>query len=217
MDRVFRWIRRVNSVLFLLVLIAGSFGAVQLYVAYRDMLASYTARNTPQEMAEPERDPESVRLSLGEAERVRGTDIIAIVLYSEDGTGSRRSYRHEQMRNVLFLSQNGPGTRWLFETHTNTLLEFDELRQAEQPTRAFYYEIEATDDDSLTIALSRADGSDFTEILTGVTRVLSHEQTDDRVLSVVYQTDDRLWHARFDLDTFSKLSEQSLVDVPQQM
>ena len=30
MDRVFRWVRRVNSVLFLLVLIGGSFGAVQL-------------------------------------------------------------------------------------------------------------------------------------------------------------------------------------------
>lgn len=213
MDRVFRWIRRVNSVLFLLVLIGGSFGAVQLYVSYLNMMESYTARNTPEEVVKPERDPDLVRLTLGEAERVRGTDITTIVLYSEEG--KRRSRTHEQMRNVLFTSASG--ARWLLETHDNVLLEFDELRRGEQSTRAFYYEIEATDDDSLAIALSKPDGSKLTEILTGVARVLSHEQTDDHAISIIYQIDDKLWHARFDLETFSKLSEQSLVDIPQQM
>src|SRR5688572_7526697 len=180
MDRVFRWIRRANSVLFLLVLIGGSFGAVQIYVAYVDMLASYSAVSAPEDIAEIESDPEPVRLSLGEAERVRGTDITAIVLYAEER--NRRSRRHEQMRNVLFLSENG--ARWLFETHTNVLLEFDELHRGEQPARAFYYEIEATDEDSLTIALSKADGTTLTEILTGITRVLSYEQTDAQALSI---------------------------------
>jgi hypothetical protein len=215
MDRVFRWIRRINSILFLLVLIGGSFGAFQLYVSYLNMMESYTAPNQAAEIAAPERDADAVALSLGDAELVRGTDITAIALYSTEGAGSRRSRRHEQMRNVLFLSENG--ARWLFETHTNILLEFDELRRGEQPTRAFYYEIQATNDDSLTIALSKADGTNLTEILTGIARVLSHEQTDDQAVSIIYQIDDKLWHARFDLETFSKLSEQSLVDVPQQM
>ena len=40
---------------------------------------------------------------------------------------------------------------------------------------------------------------------------------DDRVLAIIYETDDKLWSARFDLETFAKLSEQSLIDVPQQM
>jgi hypothetical protein len=213
MDRVFRWIRRVNSALFLLVLIGGSIGAAQLYVAYRNMLESYAARNSPQEAAKPARNAEPARLTLGEADRVRGTNIIAIVLYSDEG--KRRSRRHEQMRNVLFLSESG--ARWLFKTHTNVLLEFDELRRGEQPTRAFYYEIEAADEDSLAVALSKADGSQLTEILTDVTRVLSYEHTGEQALSIIYQTDDQLWHARFDLETFSKLSEQSLVEVPQQM
>jgi hypothetical protein len=213
MDRVFRWIRRVNSVLFLLALIGGSFGAVQLYVSYLNMMESYTARNKPEEVAKPEHDADVARLILGEAERVRGTDITAIVLYSEEG--KRRSRRHEQMRNVLFLSESS--ARWLFEGHTNVMLEFDELRRGEQPTRAFYYEIEGTDEGSLTVALSKADGSNLTNIIIGVTRVLSYDQTDEQTLSIIYQIEDKLWHAQFDLETFSKLSEQSLIDVPQQM
>ena len=214
MDRVFRWIRHINSVLFLLVLIGGSFGAVQMYLAYRAMLSSYSNVSLSDE-AEFESAIESPRLTLGEADRVYGTDIVAIVLFSEEAGG-----RHEQMRNVLFLSEDGARATWLFKEHTNVLLEFDGLRRGEQPTRAFYYEIddsELTDDDSLTIALSKADGSGLTEILTGATRVLSHEQTDDRVLSIIYETGDKLWYARFELETFSKLSEQPLVDVPQQM
>jgi hypothetical protein len=219
MDRVFRWIRRVNSVLFLLVLIGGSFAAYQLYVGYRDMMASYT-NVSRSDKAPVERVTESTRLTLGEADRVSGTDIVAIALFSDEAVGTRRTQRrHEQMRNVLFLSENGARATWLFKEHTNVLLEFDGLRRGEQPTRAFYYEIvqRDSDDDSLMIALSRADGTNLTEILTGVTRVLSHEQTDDRVLSIIYETGDKLWHARFDLESFSKLSEQSLVDVPQQM
>jgi hypothetical protein len=119
---------------------------------------------------------------------------------------------------VLFLPENGARATWLFKDHTNVLLDFDGLRRGEQPTRAFYYEIDnETDDGSLTVALSRADGSGLTEVLTGVTRVVSHERTDDRVLAVIYETGDKLWSARFDLETFAKLSEQPLVDVPQQM
>jgi hypothetical protein len=214
MDRVFRWIRRVNSILLLLVLVGGSIGAFRLYVAYHEMLESYTVRSTPEEVAEPESEADPIRLTLGEAERVRGTDITAIVLYSEEG--KRRSRRpNEQMRNVLFLSESG--ARWLFETHINVLLEFDQLRRGEHPTSALYYEIEPANGDSLTVALSRADGSKLTGLLTGVTRVLSYDQTDENALSIIYETDDKLWHARFDVETFSRLSGQSLVDVPQQM
>jgi hypothetical protein len=220
MDRVFRWIRRVNSVLFLLVLIGGSFGAYQLYIGYRDMLASYSNVSASDELP-VESVPDPTRLVLGEADRVYGTDIVAIVLFSEEGRGGKRAQRrHEQMRNVLFLSENGARATWLFEEHSNVLVEFDGLRRGEQPTRAFYYEIEGseeTDDDALTVALSKPDGSNLTEILTGVTRVLSYERIDDRALAVIYETGDKLWHARFDLETFAKLSEQPLVDVPQQM
>jgi hypothetical protein len=210
MDRVFGWINRVNSVLFLLVLIGGSFGAVQIYLAYHAMLSSYSNIHLSDEEGF-ESVVEPARLTFGEADRVYGTDIVAIVLLSEEAGG-----RHEQMRNVLFLPENGARATWLFKDHTNVLLDFDGLRRGEQPTRAFYYEIDnETDDGSLTVALSRADGSGLTEVLTGVTRVVSHERTDDRVLAVIYETGDKLWSARFDLETFAKLSEQSLVDVPQ--
>lgn len=67
------------------------------------------------------------------------------------------------------------------------------------------------------VALSKSDGSGFTEVLSGVTRVLSHQQIEHRQLAIVYQIGAAVWHARFDLDTFAKLSEQSLVEVPQQM
>lgn len=211
MDRVFCWINRVNSVLFLLVLIAGAFGAVQTYLAYHAMLSSYSKIVLSDE-DDFESIEEPTRLALGEADRVYGTDIVALVLFSEEAGG-----RNEQMRNVLFLSENGARATWLFKDHTNVLLDFDGLRRGEQPTRALYYEIDNEDDGSLTVALSRADGSNLTEVLPGVTRVVSHERTDDRVLAIIYETGDKLWSARFDLETFAKLTEQSLVDVPQQM
>jgi len=225
MDRFFGWINRINSILFLLVLIGVGIGTYLAVSEYRQAFARYELPDESTDATDEPAKP-AVRLTLGEVDHIYGTDTSMIRLFSEDAGGRTGSGRNERMRNILFLSNDGQHATWLFEKHTNLLTDVDDLRLPDQPTRALYFEAVLTDSDGdgelneydlSAVALARPDGSGFTKILDGVDRVLSHEQIDDHHLAVVYEIGAAIWYARFDLDTFAKLSEQSLVDVPQQM
>lgn len=153
MDRIFSWINRINSVLFLLVLIGVSIGATLTYLAYQEMFDRYH-RETASVASQSEPAEQPLRLSLGEVDRINGSNTLMVFLFGEEPWGSKG--RNEEIRNVLFLSGDGAHARWLFETHTNLLQEIDELRRQDASTEALYYEIVRTDSDGdgeLTITI----------------------------------------------------------------
>ena len=227
-NRFFVWISRINSVLLLLALIGAGILATVIFAHEFQRSERRQQANIPVAAeAEPGSGPQ--RLSLGVVDRVSGTNTLMILLLSEEARGNYRIMSKRgsgTIRNVLFLAGDGTHSSWLFEKHSNLLTEIDELHQRDRPTKALYFEIVQTDsngdgqlteDDRFNVALSKPDGSGLTEILSDVVRVLSHQQIDDDQLAVVYQVGDAVWHARFDLNTFAKLSEQAVVTVPQQM
>ncbi len=88
----------------------------------------------------------------------------------------------DEIRNLLILEKDYASVRWLFPDQTNTIVRVAEL---ETPATALYLEYRKPDQSSLFIAVAMPDGSKFTDLLTGVERVLEYHITLDGKLLVL--------------------------------
>lgn len=221
MERFFTIIRRINSILFLLVLLGV--GASAAWWSWQ--LHQWYARYDPsQETAETEDGAdEPAYAELGDADTVTGTGTQMFSLTAE-GLGRRG----RQIRNILFLSVEAPQGRWLFPDHGNLILETDQIRpwranDGTAPSTALYFEFvpaepesgrEPSEFDFFSVALSRPDGTGLVEVLQDVDQVLSFEQFDAGSLTVVYRDRRDLRRARIALDSFAIISNQPVATLP---
>jgi hypothetical protein len=231
-DRFFAWVGRINSVLLLLFLIGA---AIQIAVWNWPR----GDRSYPQHAAGAAPSLPAQSFSFARTERVIGSDTFLIRLTSMVGTRDPTAMNRygDEMRNVLFLSDGGQRTSWLFDTHANLLLVVDQLRTVDrvvlvrtsqrefaelggdEPTKALYFEFASVDtnkdgkisrEDDISVGLAKPDGSGFSAVLGGVTRVLSHATIGENGLAVMYQSREQLWYALFRLDTFQRLAEHPI-------
>jgi hypothetical protein len=235
MDKIFIWISRTNSILLLLLLVGA--GGVAIWKWSRADLSRSQQVAVATEPGRAGRT--SARLVLGDVETITGSDtlMISLGLMLPSGFTAERMkltsgprYRQET-RNILFLGGNSRYAAWLFKTNSNFLRDLDQVNwkpnhDSENPTMALYFEFAAADtngdqeinrEDRFTVALAKPDGSGVSEILHDVTRVLSHDLVDKQTLALVYQIEKTIWHARYRTDTFEKVSEQAVIDIPESL
>ena len=229
MERLFKFIRRVNSVLFLLVLL-GAGGCVIWYALqiYHYQWGRDRTATSGEVKADKEDEREPVWLTLEDPETVTGTDIQMLRLTAEGEYGRRRD---QTIRNILFLSAGDHRGTWLFPAHGNLVLETDQIRpwrsdDLNAPTKAIYLRFIPGDPedaagpseyDVSVVALIKRDGTGLVEVLRDVDEVLSYEQFDAESLSITYRNLDGLRFARISLDTFAKLSDYLVTDIPDQL
>jgi hypothetical protein len=225
MERFFRIIRRVNSILLLVVLLGVGGCAIWYGLA---LYHWYHPHDRAIAAAEEEDEPDPVSLTLGDAETVTGTDIQMLRLTTDDQYGR---HQDQQTRNILFLSAGDHRGTWLFPTHDNLVLETDQIRpwrsdDFNAPTKALYVQFIPGDPehamgpseyDPFTVALARSDGTGLVEVLRDVDEVLSYEQFDAESLSITYRNLEELRLARVSLDSFAKLSDDLVIAVPDQL
>lgn len=116
----------------------------------------------------------------------------------------------DEARNLLILEKDYASARWLFPDQTNTIVRVAEL---ETPATALYLEYRKPEQSGLFIAIAMPDGSKFTNLLTGVERVLEYHITLGGKLLVLYQNGTILHRARFDLPGLSKIDDIELMRV----
>ncbi len=231
MERFFKGLRRVNSVLHLLVLL-GVLGCTIWYatVLYSWHQSRERTRDSVDgtDSAAKNEEPDPVWLTLGDSETITGTDIQMLRLTAEGEYGRRRD---QTIRNVLFLSAGNHRGTWLFPTHGNLVLETDQIRpwrsdDLNAPTKAIYVQFIPGDPedaagpsqyDPFVVALTKSDGTGLVEVLRDVDEILSYEQFDAESLSITYRALDALHLARISLDTFSKLSDDLVTEIPDQL
>lgn len=229
MERFFKGLRRVNSVLHLLVLL----GVLGCTIWYATALYSWhqsreRTGDGGADTAAKEEEREPVWLTLEDPETVTGTDIQMLRLTAEGEYGRRRD---QTIRNILFLSARDHRGTWLFPAHGSLVLETDQIRpwrsdDLNAPTKAIYIQFIPGDPgdaagpsqyDPSVIALAKSDGTGLVEVLRNVDEVLSHEQFDAESLLITYRNVDALRLARISLDTFAKLSDDLVTDIPDQL
>lgn len=218
-NRFFVVIQRINSLLFLLVLLGAL--ALLSYVSWES--SQRRARNAIQ-LAPEQAARTPTEFLAGRMESVRGLDVHYVAVEArEGGRGISKGYS-TTTRNLLFLRGAVLTPQWLFETHQQLIQRhqplFDASDEGNGPTRAFYYEVIKADsngdgrldgDDLRTLALSRADGSGYREIDSGITHVVERKVTDNgTTLLLLVQERGELVIKRYALRDFVKMSEQRI-------
>ncbi len=126
------------------------------------------------------------------------------------------------VRNLIFLDVKSLESIKLFDTNNSAIVDMHQY--PEQPRTYFlddvkeepivvewlFYEIVHKDTnadnvidrfDEITLAISGISGTDYTELIEGVTQVNTMELWDDEVLLVIYLKDNKIYSAKIDLAT----------------
>lgn len=225
MERLFTIIGRINTLLFLLVLLGAA-----TFIAWTIFDSNQSNRRGAIEIADSESGTEkTILLSFGRVENVAGADTQMLPLSSRAKTGKLSSGGYGgETRNVLFLNGSEKAAHWLFKDHKNLILVSDQLHEEgtktkETPAKALYFEYISDDtnedgrfstEDHSNIGLTKPNGTEFAMVLQDVSRVFSFQMLDPQHLSVVYQKGTAVKHAKLSVATMKLISDQELVNVP---
>ncbi|MDD2774697.1 MAG: hypothetical protein PHU06_01945 [Gallionella sp.] len=228
MDRLFIFIKKINSILWFLLLIGIASGL--LWGVWESF--HWQRRDSFPVVAESG-EKKTVMMNFGSIERVVGTEtqMVDLALQGEEGRFySGSGYRkNENVINLLFVTGQNQTAHWLFKNHKNLILTAVQLHEKgnndsdQTPTRALYLEYvtqdtdgdgHLSDKDSLNIALTKTDGSGFLDVLRGVDRVLFHELLTPESLSILYQKNKTLRQATVSLPNMTLQNDREVVALP---
>ena len=104
-------------------------------------------------------------------------------------------------RNYIFINTTDKSTRWLLPTNQYLFLSANDIKEAESPDSkviGIQYRIvkddtdedgRLTQNDKVAFGLSDIDGSNFTEVISGIDEFLSNEQPAPDTLLLIYRSD----------------------------
>jgi len=231
MEWIFRIVGRVNSVLFLLVILGV--GGFILFEIVQSQTCHRSDQVTAVEM-DADQSPREVALRFGEPETITGTQMIMLRLQGTERSsfsGSKGEYG--DTRNVLFVGNNGGGN-WLFAKNNNRIQELSQVAQGveaqssqiyndneKEPTRLLLVGFSGPEDEEspggqtpMRVALAKPDGSGLVEVLKGVDEILAYWFTPTGLLVVVYQSGVTVRQALYAVDTFKEMSNITVAELP---
>ena len=193
-------------ILGLVVLVVFGFGGYQLG---RFFLREPTVDSVANKKSQKDN---KVKISLGNFEELEGTP------YLMASVNSQPNYRQDSsekkaltIRNYLFVNTNDksakrlvPGNDFLFVNAQKVVLE----RRDDQIVRGMWYEVVKADSnkdkildnrDKKTIAVCDVSGSDYTEVINDVDRLLGSHQKNSTTLLIFYELDGREYIAEIDI------------------
>ena len=228
MERFFAIIGRISSVLTLLFVLG--LGSVITWVYWSN--SQWQRRGAIEIPAEKSTSNHSVLLRFEPIENINGTNTQIIRLSAQEKSGKFYSGGYgRETRNILFLTGDEKKARWLFPKQTNLIIVTAQLREKSEdrkdsPVKAFYFEYVSEDsnddgklnaEDQSSVALSKPDGSGVIEILHSVNRVLSYGMLGSQQLSVVYQKDKSVRHAKIAIPAFTVETNQEITSIPDEL
>lgn len=229
-DRVFKWIWNINGLVLLLGLILTL--TVVSYQLSKDIFKDSTDQHPSLNLATDEDGEE--KWNLGYPNRIGETDYYYVQLESEKLYVKKQSrvesfsmydYKPTRAKNVVFINSNTNKSNWLFEsvqqliTETRLLSSEDELKSI---TKAISYEVINSDtnkdgifdnSDKRTFALSKVDGTGYSEIIEGYNRIVESRVNNEGNLFVVFIDNDTVYTMLIDLSLFKVLDKKALPKV----
>ncbi|MBL4660045.1 MAG: hypothetical protein JKY19_06795 [Alcanivoracaceae bacterium] len=220
----FKWVIRINSLLFLLFLMLGI--GVSLYGFHLINRVTSSSNEVVISQSGSSQTDEEVKESflLEDITTVSGNDVQYLMLNAKT---TKRGYRKD-IRNVVFFEGEQMKSHWLFENNDNKFEVMQQLKRPiddsdDQMTVAIYYQLRNEDTDNngkidkndiLKIALTSPNGHDYTEIEKGMTSILEHSIDEDAlVLTLLTQFEESLVMKKYSLQTKKKISEREITRI----
>ncbi len=229
-DRIFLIINRVNSVLFLTILLG-----VAAIILFSFLLPGNRQHKGAVEVFEDldSTDNSMVKLRLGNIQEVTGHDVQYVELSSERGGRKLLSgYESPETRNVLFLVGKDMAAHWLYEHHRFIIKCVCKLKEnnkydSKANVIGLYVEVINSDtngdgklskDDDSAIALLNIDGSGYKEIETGVKQLIDSKVTDNgKNFMLIVQIESNVIIKKYSLETFKKESERMITEIKKKL
>lgn len=221
-NKFFIWLSRINSIFFLLLLIS-SIGLV-LFGLFESN--KWSQRNTVEVIDEESPFAIVEDLRLGRINKVCGRDIQYIKLNTKaNSKGFSSGGYSTTTRNIVFFAGNNMDSHWLFESNNYLIEEINQLKKQaddckDKETVSIYYEIVKSDsnkdgkldnNDDITVALSSPDGTNYVEILSGLSSVIDHSiDSEAKELTILVQKGSNLLMQKFSLETNEKIAEREI-------
>ncbi len=233
-DRFFKWIWNFNGlVLFIGIVIGSLFISYQIVSTFfKNEIVEQPTLNLAQD------DKKEEKWSLGYPRKVGNTDFHFIPLESEKLSVEKKergriyenfsggSYTPTRSKNVLLINGNTNQATWLFDSIEQLIIDIKPLVNNEfnknSITRGISYEVINSDTnedsqldytDKRTFALSKVDGSGYTEIISGYNRIVESSLNSEGNLFVVFINNNEVYSMVIDLLTFKVLNKSSLPKV----
>ena len=207
-NKIFLTINRINSVLFLFLLVIGLGGS---YFLFNEITRSH--RKNAVEVPSPNKSSREI-IELSNVESVYGKDIQFIQVYSKkDGVMASGGYSRT-LKNLLFLNPTGGEPTWLLPDNTQTIVRFYQLTtyvDNKSQTDYFYLEV-ASSDQGIKIGISNPDGTELSYVDSGITKVIEHKYFPKvRKLGVLVQVANELKYRVYDLKLLKRVSDKFVI------
>ncbi len=226
MKNFFATIRHINSLLLFgglivfTVLVLWGIGS-GIEERNRDVVAT----------AKTSKGGEELLFRLEEAKDIPGTDTQMLKLTaSKAQSGIAYSGYERDARNILFLSGDDKAARWLFPNQDNVIHTAAQLLAPTEgepgkggAALALYFvysdhgtsgDGEVTKSDRSKLALSKANGEGFANVLSGIDHVYSVSLVGGRSISILYRVGKSLRHARYAVATLGREFDREIVAIP---
>lgn len=234
-DKFFKWVWNLNGIILLVgVLIATALISVQLVTTvFNDNDVEPPALN----LADDKNEEEKQRL--GYPRRVGETDFYYIELESEKLTVEASiqaeaevramfssKYKPTRSKNVMFINGKTNYANWLFDTTDQLITDISPLYLSEFDSQSkaagiAYHVIKndtnndglLSNEDKSTFALSKIDGSGYSEVLTGYDRILEYAVNEQGNLFMLFIDNADVFSMLVDLTTFKVIDKRQLPKV----
>ncbi len=210
-NKFFKLVWRFNG---LVIAIAGLLAIAVLIFASFEIYKSTTRDRSTRNVVNIDEDTEiKEEWRYGQLTKISGTNHLMLPLHSEQSFN--RAYfskSSNSTRNYLFINTETSQKKWLFD-HTDYLIEStDRLGlggyDSKESTIAILYNLVKIDSDHNgrltakdlnTVAITRADGSNYKELIKGVEFIVDQSLLNDKELLLIYQKNGISYTSTIDL------------------
>jgi len=228
-DRFFKWIWNINGLVALIGLIL-----TVLFISYQlisEILTNYNEPIQTLNLADDVKGEEN--WSLGNPIEISGSNFYYLPLESEKISIESRSevmnfsggrYRPTRAKNVMFINSDSNTSNWLFPTTNQLIVNISQLyirNDSKQAlvSSAIYFEMINSDSnndgifddkDERTLALTKVDGSQFSEVISNYSRILETRTNKAGHLFIIYIIENEVYSILVDLNTFKVTNKHQL-------
>ncbi len=212
-SKFFRVVWKFNGIV---IALSGVLAVALLCIGLYEVVKDITRKRPTGDVVNIEQNQEvDINWYLGNINRITGHNIGVIPLTSDQKySQDYYSKTANSERNYLFLNFDDDSQYWLFDHNNYLVMSFYKLRtdmyDDKEHVQALAYELVKKDTNSdkrltasdlITLAITNPDGSGYTEVLTGLERIIDKELINSSSLLVIFEKGGINYSAKINLST----------------